>query len=72
VTVSDQASEYIDHQSGQTAVTGMFNLRDVLELLIDAFQDGPLPFGTRFAFGFVTWKLIVSGKATPPIPNTLT
>ena len=35
MSVSDQPRYQVDHEAGHTAVPGVFNLRDVLELVID-------------------------------------
>ena len=41
VTIGDEAAEEIDEEVGRTAVAGMFDLRDVLELIEDRFDNGP-------------------------------
>ena len=43
VGVSDQATDHIDHEVGEAAVTGVFNLRDIFQLVNDGFDDGTLP-----------------------------
>jgi hypothetical protein len=40
--VSRQGGQNIDHRVDQTAVPGVFNRLDVLELVVDGFDDGPL------------------------------
>lgn len=41
-TVSDETSEQIDDKVKWTAMSGMLNLRDVLELIVDGLHDGAL------------------------------
>ena len=41
VTISDEATEEIDKEVGRTAVAGMLDLGDVLELIEDGFDNGP-------------------------------
>jgi hypothetical protein len=43
MAISDQTGNDIDEAVGGTAVTGMLNLRDVFELIHDAFNDGTFP-----------------------------
>ena len=42
MSVSNQATDEIDQEVVATAMTGMGNLRDVLQLVINCFNDGPL------------------------------
>ena len=41
-TVSNETSEEIDDKVEWAAMSGMLNLRDVLELIVDGLHDGPL------------------------------
>ncbi len=41
VTIGDETTEEIDEEVGRTAVAGMFDLRDVLKLIEDGFDNGP-------------------------------
>ena len=43
MAVGNYARDQIDHEVGQASVSGVFDLRDVLELIIDRFYDGTLP-----------------------------
>jgi hypothetical protein len=36
--ISDQSTDYIDHKVGHAAVSGMFDLRDILQLVIDGLD----------------------------------
>ena len=40
--VSDQTGNQVDQEINGTAMTRMLNLRNVLELVIDSFDDGAL------------------------------
>ena len=40
MAVSDQPTQEIDTEIERTAMTGMLNLRDVLELVVNGFDDG--------------------------------
>src|SRR5260221_12549687 len=40
--ISNQTSDEIDQETDWTAMTGMFNLGDVLELVNNGFHDGTL------------------------------
>ena len=37
--VGDETTNEIDHEVGHTAMTGMFDLGDILELINDGLQD---------------------------------
>ena len=39
----DDTKCYVDEAVHRFAVAGMFNLRDVFELIYDTFNDGPFP-----------------------------
>ena len=39
MTVGDEASQHIDHEISQTAMAGVFNLGDVLQVIDDGLQD---------------------------------
>ena len=41
--VGDQAADQVDQEVGYTPVTGMFNLGNVLQLVVAGLNDGPLP-----------------------------
>jgi hypothetical protein len=41
MAIGDQASHNVDETVDRTAMTSMLNLRDVLELIDDAFNDSP-------------------------------
>jgi hypothetical protein len=40
--VSDQARNQVNEEINRTAMTGMLNLGNVLELVVDGFDDGAL------------------------------
>jgi len=42
VAVGDQATNEIDQEVDLAAMTGMFDLRDILKLVNDRFDDGTL------------------------------
>jgi hypothetical protein len=42
MAVSDQVSNKVDHEVGNAAVSGVLDLGDVLELVIDGFDDSAL------------------------------
>ena len=42
-SVGDQPSDQVNECVGRTSVSGVLNLADVFELLIDGFNQGPLP-----------------------------
>ncbi len=39
-TIGSQAGEQVDDEVDRASMAGMFDLRDVLELVIDGFDDG--------------------------------
>ena len=41
MAISDQASNNVNETVDRAAVAGMLNLRDIFELIDDAFNDGP-------------------------------
>ena len=41
--ISDQTTDQIDHEIGKAAMTGVFNLGNVLELVNDGLNHRPLP-----------------------------
>ena len=43
MSVSNEASNDINKKVGDTPMTRMGNLRNVFELVIDGFNQGPLP-----------------------------
>ena len=43
MTVGDQPCNQMHHKAGDTAVPGMFNLADVLQLIIDGLDQDALP-----------------------------
>ena len=40
--ISRQTTNEIDHKVSKATMTGVFNLRDILELINDGFQDATL------------------------------
>ena len=43
MAVGDQATEQVDQEVSHTALPGMFNLGNILQLVIDGFNNRPLP-----------------------------
>ena len=41
--VGNETREEVDHKIPRAAMSGMFNLLSILELVIDGFDDAPLP-----------------------------
>jgi hypothetical protein len=39
MAMGDQASDQIDHEVGQAAMAGVFDLEDIFQLGVDALQD---------------------------------
>ncbi len=42
MTIGDQPTDNIDEKVGRAAMTTVFNLRDVLQVVIDRLEDGPM------------------------------
>ena len=42
MAVGDQPSNEVDQEIGRAAMAGMFDLADILELVVDGLNDGPL------------------------------
>src|SRR5947209_8137645 len=42
-SVSNQTCDQIDEEVHRTAMTRVLNLRDILQLIVDRFNDGSLP-----------------------------
>lgn len=40
MTVGNQATDDVDHEVDRAAMPGMLNLRDILELVNDGFDNG--------------------------------
>ena len=41
MTIRDQATDQVDEEIGGAAMAGMLDLRDIFELVVDGFDDGP-------------------------------
>lgn len=51
MTIRNQSTDQIDEKIGDTAMAGMRDLRDILQLVIDGFDDRPLA-QQQFLFQF--------------------
>ena len=42
MAIGNQPGDQVDQEVGWAAVAGMLNLRDILQLVVNRFDDGPL------------------------------